>query len=231
MIKHLFIPLLAILHLFSKCKFIAFFLFIYKVCICYRFTFLLLIAIRFMASFPVKIIRPDCSSWWCCHMWKGFTVTLFLAVLGLCGYTGFSRVVASGGSSLLSAQAALCDGFSRCRAWAGGCMGFRSCGSRGLEHSLNSCGAWLDWSAAAGVFPDQGSNSSLLHWQVDSLPLGSPNRLFQEDVYVWYVWNAQETSLNCSRTGWSAPELLGAMETWFSFPLKKRLPVAGYWSK
>ena len=143
MIKHLFIPLLAILHLFSKCKFIAFFLFIYKVCICYRFTFLLLIAIRFMASFPVKIIRPDCSSWWCCHMWKGFTVTLFLAVLGLCGYTGFSRVVASGGSSLLSAQAALCDGFSRCRAWAGGCMGFRSCGSRGLEHSLNSCGAWL----------------------------------------------------------------------------------------
>ena len=37
------------------------------------------------------------------------------------------------------------------------------------------CG--LSSSAACGIFPDQGSNPHLLHWQVDSLPLshqGSP---------------------------------------------------------
>ena len=34
-----------------------------------------------------------------------------------------------------------------------------------LEHRLNSC------SSACGIFLDQGLNSCLLHWQVDSLPL------------------------------------------------------------
>ena len=36
---------------------------------------------------------------------------------------------------------------------------------------------WLSCSTACGIFPDQGSNPCLLHWQVDSLPLshlGSP---------------------------------------------------------
>ena len=37
------------------------------------------------------------------------------------------------------------------------------------------------YSAACGIFPDQGSNPCLLHWQVDSLPLnhqGSPGKVF-----------------------------------------------------
>ena len=39
----------------------------------------------------------------------------------------------------------------------------------------------LSCSEACGVFPDQGSNPRLLHWQADSLPLshqGSPVKLF-----------------------------------------------------
>ena len=38
--------------------------------------------------------------------------------------------------------------------------------------------------AARGVFPDQGSNLYLLHWQADSLPVtqqGSPNRCLLKD--------------------------------------------------
>ena len=48
-----------------------------------------------------------------------------------------------------------------------------SCGSRALEHGP-SC------STACGIFPDQGWNPCLLHWQADSLPLshqGSPDVL------------------------------------------------------
>ena len=70
-------------------------------------------------------------------------------------------------------------GFSCCRARALEYTGFRSCGSWALAHRLNSCSTqaqfWL--LTACGIF--QGSNPSLLHWQVDSLPLshqGSPEQ-------------------------------------------------------
>ena len=39
------------------------------------------------------------------------------------------------------------------------------------EHRLSSCGARLSCPTACGIFSDQGSNLSLLHWQADSLPL------------------------------------------------------------
>ena len=42
---------------------------------------------------------------------------------------------------------------------------------------LSSCGSRTCCSAARGIFPDQGSNPCLLHWQADSQPLrhqGSP---------------------------------------------------------
>ena len=42
--------------------------------------------------------------------------------------------------------------------------GLQSIGSVAAAHGL-SC------SAARGIFPDQGSNRYLLHWQVDSSPL------------------------------------------------------------
>lgn len=51
--------------------------------------------------------------------------------------------------------------------------GLNSWGSQALEHRLNSCGAHmgLSCSTACGIFPDQGSNPCLLHWQAYSLPL------------------------------------------------------------
>ena len=49
-----------------------------------------------------------------------------------------------------------------------------TCSSLALEHRLNSCGAWVSCSAAWGIFPDQGLNPCLLHWQADFLPLSLP---------------------------------------------------------
>ena len=39
---------------------------------------------------------------------------------------------------------------------------------------FSGCGAWA--SLSPGIFPDQGSNSCLLHWQEDSLPLSHQGR-------------------------------------------------------
>ena len=57
-------------------------------------------------------------------------------------------------------------------------FGLRSCGSRALEHRLNSCGAWAR--LLHGIWDLPGSEMELvffLHWQADSLSLnhqGSP---------------------------------------------------------
>ena len=64
--------------------------------------------------------------------------SLFLAVLDLCCCEGLSLVVNRG----YSAQAPHCSGFSCCRAWALGYMGFSICDSHALELRFNSCGTW-----------------------------------------------------------------------------------------
>ena len=89
---------------------------------------------------------------------------------------------------------------SSCGAWVSHCGGF-SCAARALctqalqlrcvgsvvvAPGLQSTGLVLvaheySCSVACGVFPDQGSNPSLLHWQADALPLsyqGSPGLRF-----------------------------------------------------
>ena len=43
--------------------------------------------------------------------------------------------------------------------------GLSSCGSRALEHRLNSCGSGLNCSSACRIFPDQGSNVCLRHYR------------------------------------------------------------------
>ena len=43
-----------------------------------------------------------------------------------------------------------------------------SCGSQALGQSLTVVVLGLIYSAAYGIFPYQGSNLCLLHWQVDS---------------------------------------------------------------
>ena len=81
------------------------------------------------------------------------------------------------------ARASHCSGFSCCRAWALGewasvvvahglqylwCMG-SAVVARGLQSTGSVVVAHgLSWSAARGIFPDQGSNLCPLHWQADS---------------------------------------------------------------
>ena len=64
-------------------------------------------------------------------------IYLFLAVLGLCCYKGFSLVAASSGYSLVAVHGLLLLRNTDC-----GAHGRSSCGPRALEHRLSSCGAW-----------------------------------------------------------------------------------------
>ena len=74
---------------------------------------------------------------------KLFIYYLFLAVLGLHCYAGFSLVIESRGYSSCSEWASQGSGFSCCGAQASvvAAHGLSSCGSRALEHRLSSCGA------------------------------------------------------------------------------------------
>ena len=99
---------------------------------------------------------------------------------------------------------------SSCGAWASHCSGFSSCWARALgragfsgwsqplEQGLNSCGAGAWLLHMCGIFPDQGSNPCLLHWQADSLPLShqrSPVLLFQTDYsLLGSPLNTEDTS-------------------------------------
>ena len=84
------------------------------------------------------------------------------------------------------AQASHCSGLSSRRS-ALGCVGFGRCASWAPGHRLGGCGVWT-CPAAFRIFPDQGLNPCLLHWQVDSLPLshrGSPNPLGKPQCQVF----------------------------------------------
>ena len=85
-------------------------------------------------------------------------------------------------------------GFSRCRAPAPGAWApvAPDVGSVAVAAGLQNVGSVavvhvLSFSAARGIFPDQGLNLSLLHWQADSLPLsqqGGPGVLFNKQLSV-----------------------------------------------
>ena len=63
--------------------------------------------------------------------------------------------------------------------------GLSSCGSCTLERRRNSCGTCgLRCSMPRGIFPDQGSNQHLLHWQADSFPLSHQGSLGCGDFYL-----------------------------------------------
>ena len=72
---------------------------------------------------------------------------------------GLSLVATSGGHS-----SSRCAGLSLSRPLPLPSTGSRRAGSVVVAHGL-SC------SVACGIFPDQGSNPCLLHWQADSQPL------------------------------------------------------------
>ena len=105
-------------------------------------------------------------------------------MLGFRCYISFSLVAVSGGYSLVAVHSA-CGGFSCC--WR------MSSRARGLQESwcegsvvaaarLQSTGSLvaahgLSCSEACGIFPSQGLNPCLLHWQAVSLPLSHQGSL------------------------------------------------------
>ena len=88
------------------------------------------------------------------------------------------------------ARASLGGGFRYCGTRALGHHGLSSCGSWALEHRLSSCAHGLSCSKVPRFFLDQGSNPSLLNWQVDSLPLshqGSPNVILDIPYFEFQI--------------------------------------------
>ena len=135
-----------------------------------------------------RLKRPNCYN--SLSLFKNNFISLYLAVLGLHCCAGFSLVVMSWGYSLW-----LCTGFSLqwLLLWSTGfrvqtsvvvAPRFQRTGSTLVVHGL-SC------SEARGIFPDQGSNPCLLHWQLDSLPLshqGSPSLSFKIPFSIQYIF-------------------------------------------
>ena len=122
---------------------------------------------------------------------RGFSFLIFfylftyLFIYGCVGSSflckGFSLVAASGGHS-----SSRCTGLSLSRPLLLQSTGSRRAGSVVVAHGP-SC------SAACGIFPDQGSNPCLLHWQADPQPLrhqGSPAVVFYTPISnvtdTWY---------------------------------------------
>ena len=122
-----------------------------------------------------------------------FLKFIYLFIIGCAGSLLLSRLSSSCGERrLLSScgeQASPCSGLFHSGAQAIGNKGFSDCGVRAspvVAPGLQGIGPvvgvhGLSCSAACRIFPDQGSNPCLLHWQVDSLPpshQGSPQTLF-----------------------------------------------------
>ena len=88
--------------------------------------------------------------------------------MGLRYWWAFSSFRERGLLSRCGARASHCGGFPWIGARALGHTGFSSCRSQALEHKLNNYDKLL--CTTCGIFPDQGSNPCLLHWQVGGLP-------------------------------------------------------------
>ena len=112
-------------------------------------------------------------------MLRNFIIYLFIYLfIWLCwvfvSVRGLSLVAASGGHS-----SSRCAGLSLSRPLLLRSTDSRRAGSVVVAHGPRC-------SVACGIFPDQGSNPCLLHWQADSQPLrhqGSPVNLF-----IYYFW-------------------------------------------
>ena len=111
-----------------------------------------------------------------------FIYYLFMAVLDLCCCAGFSLVAVH--LLLLAVAPPVAEhrlqGTQTSVAVACGLSSCASTGSVAVAHRP-SC------SVTRGIFPDQGSNQCLLHWQADSLPLshqGSPPQRFLKIICV-----------------------------------------------
>ena len=102
------------------------------------------------------------------------------AVPGLRCFADFSPAEARSGYPLVAVRGLLIAltspavelGLQGILASAVAALQLSTCSSQALEHRFNRSGFHgLSCSAACGIFPDQGSDLRLLHWQADSLPL------------------------------------------------------------
>ena len=110
-------------------------------------------------------------------------IYLFLAVLVSCCCEGFFSKLWREGATLV-AVLGLLIAVSSLVAEHGLChAGFSSLDSWALDRAQTVVVVHgLSCSTACGIFPDQGSNERLWHWQADSLPLshqGSPLPIFE----------------------------------------------------
>ena len=112
-----------------------------------------------------------------------------MAVLVLRCCAGFSLVEVSRGSSLVAVHKLFIVVASRCREWAQECMGLVVVVLRLLSTGSVAVAPWaFSCPAACGIFPDQGLNLCLLHWQVGYLPL-SHQGIYPVDFFKNLVWN------------------------------------------
>ena len=136
---------------------------------------------------------------WTHLVFKNNFIYVFVAALGLGCFVGLSLVVTSGGYSSLR-----CSGFSLpwlLLLWS---MDSRECGFQDLQLPGSVVEHELGCHEACGIFPDQGLNSYLLQWQVNSYPLwyqGSPWMHFCKQMWwsliFWLVKKQQFRLYEC----------------------------------
>ena len=113
-----------------------------------------------------------------------FFIYLFLALLGLCCYEGFSLVVASRATLQLQCTSFLLWWllFSGAQALE---HGLSSCSSQALEHRLNRLSCFM----VCDIFLAQGSNPCLLHWQVDFKQLSHQESPLRSSFLLQCFWS------------------------------------------
>ena len=88
---------------------------------------------------------PFHSGYWKCIFSSFFFKKVYLFISGSAGSLLcklFPSCSEQGPHSSCDAQASHCGGFSCCRAWALGHLGFSSCSSQPLVYRLSSCHVW-----------------------------------------------------------------------------------------
>ena len=126
-----------------------------------------------VTSFLGSIVDAQYYMLWVCNIvihkffFKNYLfIYLFLAVLGLHCCAGF---FSSRGKRELPCT---------CGFWASHCSVCSCCRAQVQQLCYNG----LSCSAVCGIFPDEGSNPCLLHWQADSLPLSHQGNLWLTSV-------------------------------------------------
>ena len=113
-------------------------------------------------------------------------IYLFGAGLGLPYCVGFSPVAVRGGSSPVLEHGLLIAVASLVAEHALGHEGFSSFRPQALSTGSVIVVLGLSCSTARGIFPDQGLNLCLLHWQADSLPLSHQGRASRSQFLKMY---------------------------------------------